>query len=59
MSDEFNPKTHPTAAAYQLTLEMIKAGSFTAETHGGERKATDVIKFFDLLKDRFEKLNQN
>lgn len=59
MPDIVNPKSHPTASAYQLTLEMIKAGSFASESQGGERKATDVIKFFDALKDRFEKLNQS
>ncbi|EPJ3900200.1 hypothetical protein [Proteus sp. fly-1008] len=59
MSDEVNPKNYPTSAAYQLTLEMIKAGSFTCESHGGKRKALDVIDFFNALNERFEKLQDN
>lgn len=58
MSDIVNPKAHPTAAAYQLTLEMIKAGSFTSDSQGGKRKASDVIEFFDAVKDRFFELNK-
>lgn len=58
MSDEVNPSLNPTKAAYQLTLEMIKAGSFTSESHGGKRKAGDVIEFFDAVKDRFSELSK-
>lgn len=59
MSDEVNPTLNPTKAAYQLTLEMVKAGSFSSDSKGGDRKAKDLIEFFDLVKKRFEKLKEN
>ncbi len=58
MSDEVNPSLNPTKAAYQLTLEMIKAGSFASESQGGKRKASDVIEFFDAVRDRFIELGK-
>lgn len=56
MSDLIDPISAPTKAAYQLTLEMIRAGAFRADSHGGERKGNDAVAFFNIMKDRFKQL---
>ena len=55
MSDKYeNPKTYPVDAAYQVILEMVKAGGFN--THSD--KGSGVVIAFDKIKKRFEELQK-
>lgn len=53
MSDKYeNPKNYPVDAAYQVVLEMVKAGAFNSV---GDRGAA-FVSAFNKIKDRFETL---
>ncbi|WP_065357957.1 hypothetical protein [Kluyvera georgiana] len=55
MSDKYeNPKNYPVDAAYQVVLEMVKAGAFNATSDRGGA----FVSAFDKIKERFEELQK-
>ncbi|WGL54471.1 hypothetical protein [Kluyvera intermedia] len=55
MSDKYeNPKNYPVDAAYQVVLEMVKAGAFNSVSDRGGA----FVGTFDKIKERFEELQK-
>ena len=55
MSDKYeNPKQYPVDAAYQVALEMAKAGTFTSSTDKGGA----FVAAFAKIKKCFEELEK-
>ncbi|MBC8946919.1 hypothetical protein [Xenorhabdus indica] len=51
-----SPLLNPTDAAYQVVMELVKAGTFSHPSTSTVSRAENIIAVFDALKGRFEKL---
>ncbi|UCQ36421.1 hypothetical protein AABD69_09170 [Edwardsiella piscicida] len=54
-SNNVDVTLHPVDAAYQVALELVKAGAFNNSSDRGAA----FIKVFDTLKERFEKVQED
>ncbi|AOM40208.1 hypothetical protein [Xenorhabdus hominickii] len=51
-----NPVLNPIDAAYQVVMELVKAGTFSHPSSSASYRAESIVTVFDALKERFEKL---